>query len=240
MPSHNKLKDPFRQALLYYQAVTEGNQQLNEEAVQEAFTKNLYKEKAPSFDELALSHYIDLFTSKSRWDSYKNAFKLDRDAIFRLLDDVRKIRNKLMHFRDEISVNERKQLRFCKQWLEYHRPKIEEIFPFKSIESNGQQSIEIVEIPLSSPFQATTATEFVNQLTISSTGNMESVPSEMQFPDETLYPSDSRYAPLAFHLLSKPIQIEGELLTFENIEEIIQDKLPAHQDNLVHGGPMIQ
>ncbi len=227
MPSHNKLKDPFRHALMYYQTVIGADHQLNEDAAQEAFTKNLYKEKAPSFDELSLSHYIDLFTGKSRWDSYKNAFKLDRDAIFRLLDDIRKIRNKLMHFRDEISVNERKQLRFCKQWLERYRPKVEEIFPLKSIELNEQQSIDIVETPLSSSFQATTVTEFVNQEAVSSTGHMESTPAEIQFLDETLSPNDSRYAPIAFYLLHKPIEVEAELLTFEDIEEIIQDKLPA-------------
>jgi len=89
MPSHHKLSDPFLQALSHYETAIGSNLPVKEETAREAFAQYLYKEKAPSFDDLSLSHYIDLFTNKSRWDSYKNVFKLQRDAIYRLLDDIR-------------------------------------------------------------------------------------------------------------------------------------------------------
>jgi predicted transcriptional regulator len=227
MPSHNKLKDPFRQALSHYLAAVGGNQTLNEETAQEAFTKHLHRDKAPSFDDLSLNQYIDLFTNKSRWNSYRNAFRLEREAIIRLLDDVRKIRNKLMHFREEISINERTQLRYCKNWLERRRSKVEEIFPLKNIESDTDQSIGIVEVPLSNSLEATTVSEFVNQLAIASDGHMESVPVEIKPFDEMPTSDDSHYAPLALYLLNKPTNVEGENLTFKAIEEIIEGKLPA-------------
>ena len=227
MPSHNNFKEPFRQALSYYLAVIGGDQTLNEEAALEAFTKYLHRDKAPSFDELSLSQYIDLFTNKSRWDSYKKAFTLEREAIITLLHEVRKIRNKLMHFRDEISINERNLLRFCKDWLVRYRSKVEVNFPLKNVESDTYQNIGIVEVPLSNSLQATTVAEFVNQQAISSTGQMQSIPMEIQPIDEMLPPNNSRYAPLALYLLNKPTNVEGELLAFKAIEEIINRKLPA-------------
>lgn len=227
MPSHNKFKDPFRQALSHYLTVVARNQTLNEEAALEAFTKYLHKDKAPSFDELSLSQFIDLFTNKSRWDSYKKALKLEREAIITLLDDVRKIRNKLMHFRDEISINERNQLRFCKDWLVRYRSKVEEIFPLMKVKPGAHQNIGIIEIPLSASLQATTVSEFVNQQAISNTGHMQSIPVEFQPIDEMMPPHYSRYAPLALYLLNKPANVEGELLTFKAIEEVINRKLPA-------------
>ncbi len=59
MPSHNKLKEPFKQAVRYYQSIVGVEVQLNEDAAQEAFTKYLHKDKSPSFDDLSLSYYID-------------------------------------------------------------------------------------------------------------------------------------------------------------------------------------
>lgn len=227
MPSHNKLNDPFQQALSHYLAVVGGDQTLNEEAAQEAFTKHLHRDKAPSFDDLSLGQYIDLFTNRNRWDSYKKAFILEREAIIRLLDDVRKIRNKLMHFREEISINERKQLQYCKGWLERNRSKIEEIFPLKNVESVTEQSIGIMEVPLSSSLKSTTVSEFVNQQVISSNEHIQSIPVEIQPIDEMMPSDNSRYAPLALYLLNKPTNVEGELLTFKAIEEIINRKLPA-------------
>ena len=227
MPSHSKFRDPFRQALSHYLTVVGLDHPFNEEAALEAFTRYLYKDRPPSFDELTLSQYIDLFTSKIRWDSYKNAFQLDRDAIIRLLDDVRKIRNKLMHFRDEISINERTVLRYCKEWLERHRSQVEAIFPLKEVESSAQQPIDIVEVTLSSSLPTTTVSEFVSQTNTLNVEKLDNAPEEIQLWDEISLTDNSRYAPLALYLLNKPFNVEGELLTFSAIEEVIKGKLPA-------------
>jgi len=227
MPWHDKLRGPFLQALSHYEATIGGNLPVNEDAAQEAFAQYLAKEKPPTFDGLSLSHYIDLFTSKSRWDSYKSAFKLQREVIYRLLDDVRKIRNKLMHFRDEISLKEHNQLRFCKEWLELHRKKVEEIFPLKDIESETEQNISIVQVAVPGTTSATTVEEFVNRQTVSKPEPIDDMHIEVQPIDEALPLDDSRYAPLAIYLLSKSPDVEGELMTFEDIEEIIRNKLPS-------------
>jgi predicted transcriptional regulator len=227
MPSLNKLRDPFFQALTHYETTTGSNSPINEQAAQEAFTQYLHQERTPTFDDLSLSHYIDLFTNKSRWDSYKVAFKLKREVIYRLLDDVRKTRNKLMHFRDEISMKERNQLQYCKEWLELHRKEVEAIFPLKAIEAESEQKISIVQVEVPGTMSLTTVEEFVNQQTVSKLEQIEDKQIEVQPIEETASPEDSKYAPLALYLLSRPSDVEGELMTFEDVEEMIRNKLPA-------------
>src|SRR5947209_16748380 len=103
---------------------------------------------------------------------------------YRGCTDVRKIRNKLMHFRDEISLSDRKQLKFCKEWLERHRGKLEEGFPLSTVEADTQQAISRVEVPLAG--SATIVAEFVNQLPFTSIGSMEAIPLEIQSQEEAL------------------------------------------------------
>lgn len=216
LPSYHKLKDPFRQALLHYLALNgSGQQQLNEEDTQEAFTKYLYKERAKPFDELSLGQYIDLFTSKLRWSHYKEIFKLERDAIGRLLDDVRKSRNGLMHFRDEISRKQRRQLRFCKDWLERHRSKVLESFGVSVTETEILPSTILRDIGIRL------------NLAGDSLGQNEGVSTTAITPvEEVLSPDDSRYAPLTLWLQQRSLNQEKVSLSFKEIEEIIRDKLP--------------
>ncbi len=132
-----------------------------------------------------------------------------------------------MHFRDEISLKERTQLRFCKDWLEFHRKKVEEIFPLNAIESELEKNISVVQVTLPDTVVATTVEEFVNQQVSSSLEQTDDALAEIRPLDEELPPDDSRYAPLALYLLNKSSDVEGELLAFEDIEEIIRNKLPA-------------
>ncbi len=76
------------------------------------------------FDELNLYEYIELFLNESCWDFYKPTFTLQPHSIRKLLDKVRKIRNKLAHFRDEICTRERSQLQSCVDWLTRHHDTI--------------------------------------------------------------------------------------------------------------------
>ncbi len=243
MPSHNKLKEPFKQAVQYYQSIIGIEAQLDESAALEAFTKYLHKDKSPSFDDLSLSHFIDLFTNKARWDGYKSTFRFERDTVYHLLDDIRKIRNKLMHFRDEVSPQERQQLRSCKDWLMRHRSKVSQLFPLITEDLKEQQSVDIVKTAQDYPISTThTFTEeklfpvveaqvVVTQSGLDTTqasdnGSMETVSIEAQMPDEDLPPDNSRYAPLGRYLFEKTIEVEGERLTFEKVEAIIKHKLP--------------
>jgi predicted transcriptional regulator len=235
MPSHNKLKEPFKQAMQYYQSIVGVQIPLNEDAAQEAFTKYLHKDKSLSFDDLSLSHFIDLFTNKARWDGYKNAFRLERNTVYSLLDDIRKIRNKLMHFRDEISPQERQQLRYCKEWLLLHRSKVSKLFPLIAEDLKEQQSVDIMKTTNFSTEEILTASDTLHITTdyigletmqVSDNGNTETIPTEIQTLDEDLPSNNSRYAPLAFYLFNKPVEVEGERLTFGKVEEIIKYKLP--------------
>ena len=76
------------------------------------------------FDRLTLNEYIRLFLDKSRWKFFRDKFSIGPEAIGKLLNDVREIRNHLMHFRGEISATQRKQLKFCADWLTLHHDAI--------------------------------------------------------------------------------------------------------------------
>ncbi len=149
-----------------------------------------------------------------------------------------------MHFRDEVSPQERQQLRYCKDWLIRHRSKVSKLYPLIAEDLKEQQSIDIVETtkeyPISSthtPIEETalvsdtilTTTTFnngVDTTQVSDNGSIETIPMEIQTLDEDLPPDNSRYAPLALYLFNKSIEVEGERLTFGKVEEIIKYKLP--------------
>ncbi|MFZ2879775.1 MAG: CBS domain-containing protein, partial [Phototrophicaceae bacterium] len=72
------------------------------------------------FDDLTLNQYIDLLLAEDRWATYRQTFKLEAAHLRKLLNDVRVIRNKFAHFRDEIDNDERDTLRFCLQLFDRH------------------------------------------------------------------------------------------------------------------------
>lgn len=218
LPTYNKFNNPFRQALMHY-LVLNGldQQQLNEDNAQKAFTE-FFKEQAKPFDELSLGQYIDLFTSKPRWKRYKEIFKLEREAIGKLLDDVRKSRNGLMHFRDEISRKQRRQLRFCKEWLERHRTNLFDTF--------GITATEPKILPATALRDISTRFNLVDESLIQNQNEGVSTAEEFAPVDEVLGPDDSRYALLALWLQQYPLDQQKVSLSFEEIEEIIRDKLP--------------
>jgi CBS domain-containing protein len=209
-PSGKDLKNKFKQALCkYLSCVGQTPPQPNQQFIDEAFMQYLHQPVAiQPIEKLTLSDYIQLF--KNVWGRYQAAFNgLEWDAIYKVLDEVRQTRNAIAHFR-EVSPNQRKQLKFCSSLLDRHRFILEEEASLSDaiapVIDDEQLSSAIVEVPLQST---------------------EGLQGEFPPVDEEIGSNESRYAPLAIWLQSQVItQQENLLLSFEQIEKIIDDKLP--------------
>jgi CBS domain-containing protein len=74
------------------------------------------------YEYLTLNQIIQVITTKGNWEKFEQYFK-PRKVFYRLMDQVRRIRNQLAHFRgqlDEIQLNTLKRTQI---WLE-NRPKL--------------------------------------------------------------------------------------------------------------------
>lgn len=94
----------------------------NNRYLQQAF-ESCFDERpeSKSFEDLGLDEYRHLIRHKSCWKMIEPIFGVSQDALDRLLVDIRNTRNDLSHGRENITPQQRDQLRFCKEWLEHHR-----------------------------------------------------------------------------------------------------------------------
>jgi hypothetical protein len=71
-----------------------------------------------SFSDLTLSEFIQI--AQKNWQKLAPVFSLSSSVWVKMIDEVREIRNKLVHFRGDISALERHSLRFCADWFKAH------------------------------------------------------------------------------------------------------------------------
>ena len=143
------------------------------EQIEESFGDAIFSASdEKSFDELTFYQFMELLLHKDIWDDYGQVFMLEPSHVRKLLDDVREVRNKLAHFRGELTEEERKKVRFCRDWLQRYPP---------------QDFTEIV---------SASGTK-VNQVATTQPESVDFVPVE-----EEIAPNESRYAKLAIHLQS--------------------------------------
>ena len=209
-PSGKDLKNKFKQALCSYLSRSgQISPPPDNKLIDDIFMQHLHKPiEVKSFEDLTLFEYIQLF--KNFWNKYKAAFNhLEWESIDKLLGEVRQTRNAISHFR-EVTSNQRKQLKFCASLLERHRSAFEEV-----ILPNEPIAIVIEDDQLSSGN---------SEVTPPPTERMEAAFTPI---DEELGLNESRYAPLAIWLQSQVREGHEKIsLTFEQIEKIIDDKLP--------------
>ncbi len=180
----------------------------------DAAVSAMYSDK--SFDDLSEFNYIRLLLDQSRWERYCTVFSFDRDTIFNLLKDAKDTRNAAAHFHtDEITSEQRRRQKLCRDWLARHSPIISSTLIGVTLEPDEQQNLDIqhTETPASLVEEVNEAEEIAlieeDILTVE---------------DKRL---DARYAPLAIWLQKVPITDESISLSFKEIEQIIGDELPA-------------
>ena len=206
--SDAELRKKFHKALnLYLSHLSQSGTGFDKTVAEEVFAKAFTLKDSPrSLKDLTLNEYIQLLLHKSMWHKFSSIFQLDADAVRNLLDGVRKTRNDLAHFHGEISTSQRTQLHFCIEWLERQRQAVLNAFQASADIAAPQQ--EVVSLP--------------------GVGyTIESAGEEIAPVEEPLRPDDSRYAPLALWLQQQSPRQERITLTFNQIEEIIGEALPA-------------
>jgi hypothetical protein len=205
--SKQALFGKYRQALRQYMEATTGVEQtIDHQHAQQSFFLLAPKEEPKPFDDLSLYQYTELLLHKDNWQFFCPILNLEPNAIRHLLDGVRETRNALAHFRSEISRWQRDQLRFCSQWLERHQAAILVSWPVSVPPEPVEMHMvrESVDVYIADPVER------------------DIVPTE-----EALGPADSKYAPLAIWLNSRPPQEDRIQVSFEQIEQIIDADLPT-------------
>lgn len=167
----------------------------------EAFEKsflNTYKQGfKKNFNQLSLGEFIELLLHGDRWDYYQEIFQVDAVYIRNLLDEVRKTRNHLAHFKGEISPDQRENLEFCFDWMSGIHEEA-----FRDEELEGVKDVETISIDQEE------GEDYIAPVGEETTGRT------------------SKYAPLGEFLQGIPGKQDRIRLSFENIEEIIGDELP--------------
>ncbi len=213
--SHRALLGRYRNALRHYLKLQGQEQpQIDSDHAEESFSNLAPKEKPKAFDDLTLYEYTELLLYKDHWGLYRPFFDLESSALRNLLSAVRDTRNDLAHFRGEISATQRDQLRFCADWLARH--------PVEQLTEH------LFGIPVSWPlYEGKTAREPIVIREAESAYETSAQADDTLIPmEEVLGPDDSRYAPLAIWLQSRPAKDDRVQITFEEVEEIIEEDLP--------------
>jgi len=110
--------DKFKEALTEYT----GESEVDQQKLENAYTKLNSTEKVKkSFDDLTFQECMNMFLAKERWAQYSQSIAIEKGAVRRMLDTVRKIRNKLAHFRGEVTGSEHEALLMCRGWLETNK-----------------------------------------------------------------------------------------------------------------------
>ena len=199
-PSGKVLKNRYKDAVLHLINLRGENGHLESHHVDQTFSHHLSSdEPAKKFSELTLAEYIDLFLHTDRWHLYEPIFVLEQEAIRNLLDEVREIRNQIMHFGGDLDARQRSILRFCSQWLDEHQGAVEKALLTE--EEAPDEDPDIVE----------------------GTEGQEDVA-----PLEESSDKEGKYAPLAAWLQALPAKQNKVELTFQDVEARIGDDLPPH------------
>jgi CBS domain-containing protein len=201
-PSNTELRKKFQKALQRYLELHGGAGQLNDTWVTDAFGTHFgHKEPVNAFEQLTLAQYNQLFLHPNRWSKYAPILSVDRKAIEKLLDSVRKTRNMLAHLRSDLTLQQRDELQFCKDWLARHESALAATF--------APPTLIVSQPPISSmPIETTPV-------------DIALISPDVAPLDEISTTDESRYTGLIRYLQEQPIETERLPLTFSDIEGLI-------------------
>jgi CBS domain-containing protein len=169
--------------------------EIDMQAQAEADKKLGLPEPVGKFESLAFNEYIEVLLRHERAPKLSQA--KDVSELRGLLQKVRDARNKLAHFRGELTSEERRNIRFAADWLEQNLPT-----PLSEVPA--QQGASIVSLAGNARHSLTSSDEM----------------------DEEVEEPLGTYAPLASHLRKAPSSALTVTLTFDQIEGILKKELP--------------
>ena len=218
----SKFHKKFERALRAYLGAAKLGSTIDGGEAEKAFKVFDFKYRAKELSDLTFDETRALLLHDGRWNSYGVLFGLEKKALSDLLERVRDARNKLAHFRGDLSDEEREKLRFCAQFLDNHRPlaKIPEISSIRETLVVAVATPPAVNSPPSGPVPESPigGEALGSHPEGGTTQSFSSVEDEQDF-------EESRYAPLVSHLAKhRPDSLS---LRFEDVEGILGRKLPS-------------
>jgi len=203
--AQDELFRQFRAGLVQYLSLQGAKKpNLHTEHAKEAFDKAFKaKKSSKSLEELSLFESSELLLQKDNWDNFRDIFGLDPEPLRRILDGVRKTRNKLAHFRGEITDKQREQLRYCAGLLTRHQPR------------TPVPAAMMAEVAAGIPNDAA-----LEPVAISPVGAPP--PTQLR---------TSRYESLTQYLTQQPSDRRLLRLTFEQVEKFLGEPLPESARN---------
>lgn len=171
----------FKKAIVMYLSQSgEDTSKFSKDAAEKAHSVLIANKDLPkSVDELSLSEIIGMLLNKERWHRYSEAITLEKAAIKRMLDAVRVIRNKVAHFKGDLTYGEQKLLEDCKRWLANHQealrnafrieqpPEIIQVEEENSASNDKSQSLGYSHVdyfPVSSLFRSDKLKDYLEEL----------------------------------------------------------------------------
>ncbi len=162
-----------------------------------------------TLDDLSISELSRILLYDDVWVYHLASTGLNKSIIQKWLENFRKIRNDLFHFKGESGVTERETLRYAASWFTNNQPPIAADIP--TVSEEDLAAIESGKPPLEQP-----------PISKDDDGQLELIPAQEEFA-----PGESKYAPLATWLQKYPATENKVKLGFSQIEEIIGDRLPS-------------
>ena len=122
-PEQNQ--DQFRSAICNYLQESDGQLPPNEAGLESAYAVFAeVKNPDRGVSDLTFAEISKMWIAEDRWPRYSGQISLERASVFKRLDEIRVIRNKVFHFRGDVSREESKTLENCRDWLQYHYQKL--------------------------------------------------------------------------------------------------------------------
>jgi hypothetical protein len=167
--------------------------------------------KEKSFEKLTLWEYIQLLFFNHTWNVLNPIFDISKESLRNLLENIRKTRNDLAHFRNEISPEQQEQLKFCVDWFSQRQEEWDKLRQDSLYQKVFKELIAAKDVQQK---------ENINNEGISP----PDLPPLMILEQDG--PHDSRYSPIADFLLSQPGNIPQIRQSYDELEVIIGGSLP--------------
>lgn len=176
----------------------------DKEALEVAESKLNLPKAGKAFDRLSLDEFTEILLQHSKAPTAGENNSID--GVRKMLNKVRDTRNKLAHFRGDVSIGEREHLKFTAQWLERNQP-IRSPAAIPPANTSEQDGGVISAVP-------------------SPSDNMIVANPTYENSDEGDSQPQGKYAALSAHLATISGSAQNILMTFSEIEKVMGEKLP--------------
>lgn len=174
------------------------------EALSAAESKLNLPKAGKAFDRLSFDEFTGILLRHPKAPTAGETNSVD--GVRRMLNKVRDTRNKLAHFRGDVSVAEREHLKFTAQWFERNQPVI------TTIERPADGDTRTEGQPPSTTSNPKLDVVFIDP-PYENSGEDDSIPQ-------------GKFAALSEHLAAIPPATTNVRMTFPEIEKVLGEKLP--------------